>query len=742
MPEVQAPFRSLGALFDGVATEFRVWAPAHGSIELVLESGRLKAAPTTGHEHVRAAFGLPETRVLLRDADGYWSGRFDDVEPGARYKYRIDGDPARTFPDPASRFQPDGVHGPSEVVDPEAFRWTDRGWQPPALDRLVFYELHVGTFTPEGTFAAAIGKLPHLVELGVTAIELMPVGDFPGGRNWGYDGVALFAPARCYGRPADLCALIDAAHRRGLSVFLDVVYNHFGPDGAYANVFSPHYFSDAHRSPWGDGVNLDDDHSREVRRFFIENALYWVRDFHVDGLRLDATHALEDGGTPHFLAELSSAVQAHAPRPVALIAADHRNLNGLARPAAAGGYGFTAVWADDFHHQARVHTAHDRDGYYADFTGSIRDLADTLREGWFFRGQPSRYLGHLRGTDASPLDPRQFVVCIQNHDQIGNRADGARLHHEIDPAAYRALSTLLLLAPETPLLFMGQEWAASAPFLFFTDHHDELGRLVTKGRREEFSGFTAFTDAARRADIPDPPDTDTFQRSRLNWDERQRPPHAGVLRLYRRLLAIRNGHTAWAARARGDFAVDVLDDHTLALGFVRGPWLVVARLSGGAGTVHLSVTESIDVALTTEDADVVEAPQPIVASGGTTLRIEFTRPGAIVMRETPSPGLFRPRLSTMSSEGALTMAKKKTPHPPDSTSTSAAPRRRTTRRSSEAPPESVAIAADSNVDLPELEPTRDQIAEAAYQRYLRRGGQDGQDFDDWLEAERALRARR
>jgi maltooligosyltrehalose trehalohydrolase len=610
-----APFGTLGAMYDGDATAFRVWAPDHETIELVLNRS--------------------DVRPLSREHGGYWYGRYHDVKPGARYCYRIDRNPSRTFPDPASRFQPEGVHGPSEIIDASCFRWTDAAWHAPALDRLVFYELHVGTFTPEGTFAAAIERLPYLADLGVTAIELMPVADFPGDRNWGYDGVALFAPARCYGRPDDLRALVDAAHRHGLGVFLDVVYNHFGPDGAYANVFSSHYFTESHRSPWGMGVNLDDVHSAEVRRFFIENAIYWVNDFHVDGLRVDATHALKDDSSPHFLAELSSTVRAHAARPVILIAEDHRNLEALAVPQASGGLGFDAVWADDFHHQARVHTARDRDGYYADFSGSIQDLAVTLRGGWFFRGQRSAYLGHERGTDPAALLPRQFVICIQNHDQIGNRADGARLHHQIDLAAYRALSVLLLLAPQTPLLFMGQEWAASTPFLFFTDHHEELGKLVTAGRRNEFSRFAAFTDPSRRAGIPDPQSLDTFERSRLRWDEATTTPHAGVAQLYRRVLAIRRGQPAWQERSRDSYRVDVLDEHTLALEFTNDPWLIVARLSGGRGTVHLSVTHASDAALTTEDPGIADDGMGMMVTtdrrkGSTIVSVAFQRPGAVV----------------------------------------------------------------------------------------------------------------
>ena len=624
---LHAPLQSLGALYDGNATTFRVWAPDHGSVELVLEapatSSGLKAAPARSDAHGGAVI-----RALQPD-NGYWVGRFGDVSPGARYRFRIDGDPARTFPDPASRYQPEGVHGPSEVVDESAFRWTDADWTPPSLDSLVIYELHVGTFTPQGTFAAAMSKLPYLKELGVTAIELMPVADFPGERNWGYDGVALFAPARCYGGPDDLRALVDAAHRHGLAVLLDVVYNHFGPDGAYANAFSEHYFTDAHRSPWGDGVNLDDDQSREVRRFFIENAVYWVNDFHIDGLRLDATHALKDESRPHFLAELTATVREHAAHPVVLVAEDHRNLESLLRPVPTGGLGFDVVWADDFHHQVRVHTAGDTEGYYGDFTGSMRDLADTIRHGWFYRGQMSAYLGHRRGSDTSRLLPRQFVVCIQNHDQIGNRADGARLHHQIDPAAYRAATALLLLAPQTPLLFMGQEWAASTPFLFFTDHHAELGRMVTEGRREEFSAFAAFADPAVRARIPDPQAADTFGRSRLRWEEAAREPHAGVLRLYQRLLALRRDGAPWHARTPESYRVDLLDDHTLMLSYAQHGWFVVVRLSGGGGFVGLPVPGPPRVVLTTEDPDVTGDPAPILAATG---GVVFQRPGAMAFR--------------------------------------------------------------------------------------------------------------
>ena len=631
---------TLGAIADGSATTFRVWAPERKSVEIVV-----------GTAYVGSGFSRTgtETRPLTRDERGYWSGRFEGVLPGARYKYRLDRDDRSVFPDPASRSQPDGVHGPSMVVDPSRFAWTDQAWAPPSLRDLSLYELHVGTFTPAGTFRAAIERLPHLVQLGVTALELMPVGDFPGTRNWGYDGVAIFAPARCYGEPDDLRALVDAAHRHGLALFLDVVYNHLGPDGAYANAFSPHYFASAHQTTWGSGVNLDGPHSAEVRRFFIENALYWAHEYHVDGLRLDATHAMLDDGPTHFLAELSTTMQAAASRPLLLVAEDHRNLARLTLPLSVGGFGLDAVWADDFHHEVRACTAGDRESYYADYGGTTEELATTLRQGWFYTGQRSVHWGVPRGTSAAGLSPRQFVICLQNHDQIGNRADGARLHHQIDAATYRAATTLLLMAPQTPLLFMGQEWAASSPFLFFTDHHDELGHRVTEGRRAEFSAFAAFADPGRRAEIPDPQQVDTFLRSRLDWTEIDGAPHGRVLGLYRELLALRRLAPVREATCRS-YAATALDAHTIGLDLTAaaGPAggdspyriLVVVRLSGSGSVTLPEVGPLPDTLLTTEDARFAMDPSPVLifrpssppSSAVDSVTIQFARPGAVVLR--------------------------------------------------------------------------------------------------------------
>ena len=650
---------TLGAIVNGHTTTFRVWAPDHAQVDLVIE------ASDEGRDAPAETF-----RPLAQEPGGYWSARFDDLSAGTRYKYRLDGDRDLTFPDPASRWQPAGVHGPSAVVDPSHFVWTDAAWRPPGLRDVVFYELHVGTFTPEGTFLAARDRLPYLADLGVTAVELMPLGDFPGSRNWGYDGVAIFAPARCYGTPDDLRAFVDAAHHHRLAVFVDVVYNHLGPDGAYANAFSPYYFTDRHKTAWGAGVNLDGPHSEQVRRFFIENARHWIHEYHVDGLRLDATHAIRDDSPMHFLAELTTVVRSSAPRPVLIVAEDHRNLAHMLQAPPQGGFGLDGLWADDFHHQVRVHTARDHEGYYEDYAGTTDDIAATIRQGWYYTGQYSKHLGAPRGTPTEGVSPAQFVICIQNHDQIGNRADGARVHHQIGAATYRALSTLLLLAPETPLLFMGQEWAASAPFQFFTDHGTELGRLVTEGRRREFAAFAAFADAAARERIPDPQAASTFERSRLRWNEQSREPHAATLRLYRRLLAIRRACTPMMTPVPGAVAATALDSHTVALHIqappsdasidgdredapagsplsgrpIRGVHAIV-RLSGAGRVRAMPAVARVEAVLTTEDAAFVpEERQPVdwvrspvePATGGDSegWEIVFRRPGAVIFVDT------------------------------------------------------------------------------------------------------------
>ncbi|XXF78689.1 malto-oligosyltrehalose trehalohydrolase [Myxococcaceae bacterium GXIMD 01537] len=535
----------LGAWVEaGPRVRWRVWAPGHEAVEVV----------------VYGPDDRPRRTVpLAPEPGGCFGGVLEGAGVGVRYKLSVDGE--GPFPDPWSRSQPLGVHGPSEVEVPD-FPWTDAAWKGVAPEALVLYEVHVGTATPEGTFEALIPRLADLRALGVTALELMPVASFPGARNWGYDGVDLFAPAAVYGGPRGLRRLIDAAHARGLGVLIDAVYNHFGPDGNYLRVYSPHYFTGRHHTPWGEALDYDGPDSAPVRELALSNAEMWIRDYHADGLRLDATHAIFDDSTPHLLAQLAARARVAAPgRRVLVIAEDERNEARLLRPVEEGGDGLDAVWADDFHHGMRRAFAGDREGYFQDFTGEAEELARTLRQGWLYEGQPSRNFGRARGTPADGLEPWRFVHCLQNHDQVGNRAQGERLGHDVTPAAFRAMSTLLLLSPYTPLLFMGQEWNAATPFLYFTDHHEELGRLVTEGRRREFAAFERFAGE----EVPDPQARETFERSRLDRSEAGRPGHAGVLALYRELLALRTREPALLERHRGSFDAQALGPDALVL---------------------------------------------------------------------------------------------------------------------------------------------------------------------------------
>ena len=602
---------ALGAWLEAGDARFRVWAPTPESVELVLDG---ETAPVD----------------FEKQTDGSFVGVVPRVEAGQRYRYRVDG--KGPFPDPASRFQPEGVHGPSEIVDPARFEWNDSRWPGLSLDDLVLYELHVGTFTASGTFAGVVERLAYLRDLGVTAIELMPVAEFPGARNWGYDGVALFAPSRAYGRPDDLRRLVDAAHRLGLGIVLDVVYNHIGPDGAYVGAYCPHYFSKAKPTPWGAALNLDGPHSQGVREFLIENALHWVNEYHLDGLRLDATHAYRDDGKRHLLAEMRERVHAKAPRRLVLIAEDGRNLRRLVQPVGEGGYGLDAQWADDFHHQLRRILAGDSGGYYQDYDGSLPDLARTVRDGWLYQGERSAYHGQPWGEEPSGLSPRRFVFYAQNHDQVGNRAHGERLHHQVEPAVWRAASVLLLTAPEVPLLFMGQEWAAPSPFLFFTDHNEWLGARVVEGRRREHARFASPSHAAAREGIPDPQAPLAFRASRLDWSLLEEPPHATTRRLYRALLRLRREeplfrNASWDgfdARALGEEGL-VLERHGESTRV-----LVVVRLKGaGPLAAPAPAGEPWELLLTTEDEGFCPDPQPIdVDAAGA----RFPRPGAVILK--------------------------------------------------------------------------------------------------------------
>jgi maltooligosyltrehalose trehalohydrolase len=524
----------LGAWVEpGVGVCWRVWAPSHREVEVVLYGPRGQASGTV---------------PLSEEQPGLFSATLRGGEPGLRYKLRVDGE--GPFPDPWSRSQPEGVHAASEVVGAD-FGWTDGGWKGPDPQRLVLYELHVGTATAEGTFEALLPRLRWLRELGVNALELLPVASFPGERNWGYDGVSLFAPAAVYGGPRGLRRLVDAAHAEGLAVLMDVVYNHFGPDGCYLAPFSPHYFNDR-TTPWGQALNYDGEGSAVVREMMLSNAEMWVADYHMDGLRLDATHAIHDQSQPHLLREIGERARAAAPgRQVVVIAEDGRNESRLYRPTSEGGYGLDGVWADDFHYEVRRAFAGDQEGLFRDYRGTAEELALTLERGWLYEGQRSVYFKRARGTPAEPVQPWQFMHYLQNHDQVGNRPRGNRLGEDVSAAAYRAMSVLLLCSPYTPMLFMGQEWNARTPFFFFTDHHPGLGELVRDGRLHEFSAYSGFTPEQ----VPDPQAVETFLRSKLDWAEAERPGHAEVLALYRELLRLRATEPALRECGRGSYEV-------------------------------------------------------------------------------------------------------------------------------------------------------------------------------------------
>lgn len=516
-------------LLPAGGTRFRLWAPSATSVELELQGG--------------ARTGL---LGLQRIADGWHEILVPEAGPGARYRFLVgtNSHEPRLVPDPASRFNPDGVHGPSEVIDPREYAWDpgNDAWRGRPWEEAVIYELHVGTFTVEGTYASALRRLPQLVDLGITALQIMPLAAFAGSRNWGYDGVLPYATANCYGGPLALKALIDGAHSLSLMVFLDVVYNHFGPDGNYLHGYCPEFFNSAHRTPWGPAINFDGRESRTVRDFFVHNALFWIGEYRFDGLRLDAVHALRDSGTPDIVGEIACALREGPGRErhVHLTLENNRNeARYLARGAGGAPVCATAQWNDDFHHAFHVLLSGETDGYYADYAQApLAALGRALAEGFAYQGEHSPFRGRPRGEVSACLPPTAFVAFLQNHDMVGNRAFGGRIRAQADllTAAYACL----LLMPQVPMLFMGEEFAASSPFLFFCDFAAELGAAVAGGRLREFKRFAAFADEAAAARIPDPNDPASFAASKLHWEERERGPHRERLELVRELLALRS----------------------------------------------------------------------------------------------------------------------------------------------------------------------------------------------------------
>jgi maltooligosyltrehalose trehalohydrolase len=557
-------------------------------VEIVLEPS---AAASTSD----AAPSESACRALLPEPGGYWSVLLEEAHAGTRYRFRLDGE-APLCPDPASRFQPQGVHGPSEVVDPATFAWTDDAWPGVARDGQVIYEMHIGTFTAEGTWEAARRELPELAALGVTVLEVMPVAEFPGRFGWGYDGVLLFAPTRLYGTPDDFRRFVDAAHAVGLGVILDVVYNHLGPDGNYLKHLAPDYFTDRYANEWGEALNFDGENSAAVREFFLANAGYWIDEFHLDGLRLDATQQIFDSSAEHILAAVTRRVrQAGGARKTYLVAENESQEAVLARPLEHEGYGIDGLWNDDFHHSVMVALTGRNEAYYTDYLGTPQEFISAAKWGYLYQGQYYVWQNKHRGTPGLDLAPAQFITFIQNHDQVANSTRGLRCHALAVPGAYRAMTALLLLGPGTPMLFQGQEFASSSPFFYFADHEEnELAAGVRRGRMEFLKQFPSAALPAAQAMIPDPGHASTFARSKLDLTERV--THAPAYALHRDLLRLRREDPVLGGQEpRG---VD---------GAVLGPQAFVLRFFSGGGEDRLLIVNL------GRDLPLKPAPEPLLA---------------------------------------------------------------------------------------------------------------------------------
>jgi maltooligosyltrehalose trehalohydrolase len=576
-------------LLPAGGVHIRVWAPDHRRVEVVLEAG-----PGTG-QSVR----------LDAEPDGHFSGTLPQAAVGTRYRYRLDDD-AKLYPDPVSRFQPEGPHGLSEIIDPSAFHWTDQDWRGVKLAGQVIYEMHVGTCTREGTWAAAARELPELARCGITCLEMMPVAEFAGRFGWGYDGVDLFAPTRLYGQPDDLRQFVNEAHANGLAVILDVVYNHLGPDGDYLKAFSNAYFTNRYKNEWGEAINFDGPDAGPVREFFIGNAGYWIDEYHIDGLRLDATQAILDASPTHVLTEIGQRIREKASgRATIVVAENEPQQTKLVRPAERGGYGLDALWNDDFHHSAMVALTGHNEAYYGDYHGTPSELIAAIKYGYLYQGQRSTWEKKRRGSPGFDLPPAAFVTFTQNHDQIANSARGRRAHQLTSPGRYRAIAALMLLGPGTPMLFQGQEFGASSPFLFFADHNPELGALVRKGRLESLSQFPTIESLVQAGHVdggtlPDPGAPETFERCKLDLSERER--HANIYALHTDLLRLRRETPAFAAQRRG--GVD---------GTVLGPEAFALRFLGTTGDDENAAEDRLLLVNLGRDLHLEIAPSPLLA---------------------------------------------------------------------------------------------------------------------------------
>lgn len=574
----------IGAEIVPSGIHFRVWAPNAKMVEVVLEGQYSQENGTA------ACFRLEE------EENHYFSGVVQQATDGTLYRFRINGEEF-FYPDPASRYQPQGPHGPSQVIDPSKFQWTDQQWKGVPLEGRVIYEMHIGTFTQQGTWTSAKRELLELADLGITIIEMMPINEFPGKFGWGYDGVNLFAPTHLYGDPNDLRDFINHAHALGIAVILDVVYNHFGPDGNYLRAFAHHYFTHRYVTEWGDAINFDGEESKEVRAFFIANAGYWIDEYHFDGLRIDATQNIYDSSSPHILSQISHQARQVAPeRRTYLIAENELQQTEFLHPLEEeGGFGLDALWNDDFHHTAMVRLTGRNESYYTDYLGSPQEFISALKYGYLYQGQWYTWQQKKRGTPSFHINPSAFINFIQNHDQIANSAHGLRVHLLADPGNYRAMTALMLLAPGTPLLFQGQEFAASSPFYYFADHVPELAELVFKGRREYFKNFACIATPEIQACLPPPANPETFNRCKLNFLEREH--HHKEYALHRDLLRLRHNDPVFSAPRLGGIDGVVLSQDAFAIRYFEDP--EDARL--------LLVNFGVDLNLT-------PAPHPLLAA--------------------------------------------------------------------------------------------------------------------------------
>ena len=561
----------IGAEVVPAGVHFRVWAPHRKQVDVVVQGQALG----------------PTASFPLLDEDGeYFSGLAPGMGAGARYRFSLDGG-SDLHPDPASRFQPEGPHGPSQVIDPNAFAWTDRAWSGTPPERRVVYEMHIGTFTAEGSWSAAAHELPQLAALGITVLEIMPVADFSGRFGWGYDGVCLFAPTRLYGGPDDFRSFVDRAHTCGMSVILDVVYNHVGPDGSVLRAFSVSYFSDRYENEWGDPINYDGPYCAPVREFFCSNARYWIEEFHLDGLRLDATQQIFDSSPRHVVADIVATVRATAGKRHTFVVCENEPQDvSLVRACDAGGQGADALWNDDFHHAAKVALTGKRDAYYTDYRGSPQELVSALKWGFLYQGQHYSWQKKRRGTPTLAVSENGFVHYLQNHDQVANSAFGERLHRLCSPGCYRAMTAVLLLAPQTPMLFQGQEFGASAPFLFFADHSPQLAAGVRKGRARFLAQFPNLANSEMQVLFADPGAVETFERCKLDFAERGR--NVQVYSMHRDLLRLRSSDPAFSKPARKAVDGAVLGQSAFVLRFftASGDRLLIVNL---AETLALSI---------------------------------------------------------------------------------------------------------------------------------------------------------